>query len=106
MRLAVEQGLHTDMLGHLGADEVVERCRDAWWTVYILDRRLSCYMGSPISVPDSDVTATLPSLSNFARRSLALKHHVQLSKATSTILHSTFSILSPLRGFPFTQMLL
>ena len=88
MRLAVDQGIHTDMSGRIGDEAVIERCRDAWWTVYILDRRMTSLMGTPLSISDDDITAELPSFSDSARRSLALTHHVQLSKATSTILRS------------------
>jgi len=91
MRLAVDQGMHTDMVGRMGDDAALERCRNIWWTVYILDRRMTSLVGTPLSISDDDVSAELPSFPDSAKRSLALSHHVQLSKAISTILRSRFS---------------
>ena len=88
MRIAVEQGMHTDMPSHYLDEQTTERYRGAWWTVYILDRRMSSLMGTPISISDEDITAVIPTYADFPQKSSALKHHVQLSKATSSILHS------------------
>lgn len=88
-RLAVEQGMHTDMRSLHLEEHTVERCREVWWTVYILDRHMTSLQGVPITLSDDDVTAVLPKFSGSGRKSLALSLHVKLSKAEANILQST-----------------
>lgn len=89
LRLAIEQGIHTNMQGHHLSEHMVERCKETWWTVYILDRQMTSLMGVPISISDDDVTAPLP-FAGSARKKLALSLHIKLSKATAIILQSKY----------------
>lgn len=88
MRIAIEQGLHTDMQSNYFAEDVVERSREVWWTVYVLDRQLSSLLGAPLALADEDITAHLPSYEGSARKSLALSIMIQTSKATAEIQRS------------------
>lgn len=69
-------------------DHFVQRCRSAWWTVYVLDRQMSSLMGVPLGVRDEDVRAVLPTFSGSSQRTLALEIHVKLSRIISQILNS------------------
>ncbi|KAM5344402.1 hypothetical protein ACJ41O_012939 [Fusarium nematophilum] len=63
MRVALGQGMHTDMPHeHLG-EQKVERSRRIWWTVYVLDREMTSLMGLPQSIHDDDVHPQLPHFS-------------------------------------------
>lgn len=65
-------------------------CRDLWWTLYILDRRISCSVGLPMSIQDSDITMpvnpTYPESQDDSARSLQVK----LSHLLSVILTSEY----------------
>lgn len=88
MRLAIEQGIHTNMRGHHLSERMVERCKETWWTVYILDRQMTSLMGVPLSLSDDDITASLPSFGGSSKKRLALSLHIKLAKATAIILQS------------------
>ncbi|KAF2174009.1 hypothetical protein M409DRAFT_62193 [Zasmidium cellare ATCC 36951] len=89
-RLAVEQGMHTDMRSLHLEEHVVERCREVWWTVYILDRHMTSLQGVPITLSDDDITAVLPKFAGSTRKSLALSLHVKLSRAEAMILQTVY----------------
>lgn len=98
--------MHTDMRNRNLADPMRERCREIWWTIYILDSHMSALMGVPQSLAEHDVTAPLPEFAASTQKSLALGIHVKLARATSSILQSKSSclaVLRPLYGcFPFS----
>jgi hypothetical protein len=89
-RMAVEQGMHTDMRSRHLSETVLERCREIWWTVYILDRQMTSLMGAPVGLSDDDISQCLPSFSGSPRKSLALNLHAKLAKATAVILQSMY----------------
>lgn len=89
MRIAIEEGMYTDMpSGNRLEPSVIERCREAWWTTYILDRKMSSLLGTPMTLSDDDINAVLPSYPGSASKSSALRVHVRLSKATAVIVKS------------------
>ena len=88
MRIAVEQGMNTDMESQYFAEGTVERSRETWWTVYVLDRLMSSTLGVPLALADENITARLPSFSGSARKTQALSILVQISQATAEIQRS------------------
>ncbi|KAM0719662.1 hypothetical protein Q7P37_003793 [Cladosporium fusiforme] len=84
------EGMHTDMRNRNLADPMRERCREIWWTIYILDSHMSALMGVPQSLAEHDVTAQLPEFSTSSSKSLALGIHVKLARATSSILQTIY----------------
>ena len=86
--MAVEQGMHTDMRSHHMSESLVERCRETWWTVYVLDHQMTSLMGVPMSLSDDDITAPLPSFASSLARQKALDIHIKLARANATILQS------------------
>ncbi|KAJ4410388.1 hypothetical protein N0V91_001872 [Didymella pomorum] len=66
MRIALIQGMHTDMpVMNLG-EAVVQRCRKIWWTIFILDRHMTALMGLPQSIRDEDVSSLSSYLIDYA----------------------------------------
>lgn len=94
MRIALGHGFHTDMPVDRLGEQLVERSRRIWWTVYILDREMTSLMGLPQSVHDDDVHPQLPTFSGVGRRSAALDLQIKLSRVISSINRSI-----SLRGF-------
>ncbi|KAK7416873.1 hypothetical protein QQX98_004931 [Neonectria punicea] len=85
IRMALEQGMHTDMpRQHLG-EHLVERSRKAWWTAYVLDREMTSSMGLPQSVHDDDVHPQLPHFSGSSHRVAALNMQIQFSRTITAI---------------------
>lgn len=88
MRIAVVEGLHTDMDTQHHSPASLERCREIWWTVYVLDCHMSSLMGVPFTLNERDITARLPAFGGANQKTLALSVHVKLAKVTATILQS------------------
>lgn len=86
--MAVAGGIHTDIQSCHHSESVTERCREVWWTVYVLDCHLSSLMGVPPALAEQDISAQLPSFAGFSQKSLALSIHVRLAKTTTLILRS------------------
>lgn len=85
MRMALSQGMHTDMpLQHLG-ENLVERSRRCWWTAYVLDREMTSLMGLPQSIHDDDVSPQLPHFSGSSHRVAALTMQIRLSRSIASI---------------------
>ncbi|KAG8361153.1 hypothetical protein FVEN_g689 [Fusarium venenatum] len=92
LRIALSQGLHRDIVGEFPDDIEVERYRNAWWTLYILDRKFSSLMGAPSSVHDSDISVPVPGQLSGSRKSNALDMHIKLSRLIAKVLNTVYGI--------------
>ncbi|GAB7322109.1 hypothetical protein MBLNU13_g03137t2 [Cladosporium sp. NU13] len=90
LRTALVEGMHTNMSNRNIAVPMRERCREIWWTIYILDSHMAALMGVPQSLSEHDVTAQLPQFAAQTSKSLALGIHVKLARATSSILQTIY----------------
>lgn len=88
MRTAISFGFHTDMPTHQHSNEVLERCRKIWWTVYILDSHMSALMGAPRTINERDISAQLPTFGSSPHRLRALQIHIKLANIENTIQQS------------------
>lgn len=66
MRIGIEQGMHTNMESQYLAEDVVERARELWWTVYTLGKNLVGW--TPIPLSESALALAL--INSEARRSV------------------------------------
>jgi proline utilization trans-activator len=92
MRIALAQGMHTDMPIEKLGDPLVHRCRNIWWSVYILDRQMSSLMGLPQSIRDDDISCPLPKLIGMAEGAGALSMQIKLARVYAEIAQSTLPI--------------
>ncbi|KAJ5092575.1 hypothetical protein NUU61_007445 [Penicillium alfredii] len=92
MRLAMAQGMHTQMPVEYLGEIRVERCREIWWTVYILDREMTSLMGLPQSINDDHVYTQLPTFSGSARKISALGMQIKLSRIIAEINSTVYAI--------------
>lgn len=83
--------MHTNMQDEGLDQNYVQRCRNVWWTVYILDRQMSSLMGMPVGLRDEDISASFPTCLTSSQKSLALELNVKLSRVLSQIMNSKFS---------------
>jgi proline utilization trans-activator len=88
MRIALIQGMHTDMPVENLGQPLVQRCRKIWWTVYILDRQMTSLMGLPQSVQDDDISCQVPTFSGSAQQAAALNMQIKLARIYAEIAKS------------------
>ncbi|KIW80709.1 hypothetical protein Z517_07325 [Fonsecaea pedrosoi CBS 271.37] len=91
LRIALVEGLHAELPPLQLGDRFTERCRNAWWTTYILDRTLSAAVGAPISAQDSHIQQSLPSPQQVSQRDATLVMHVKLCRMVSSILTELYT---------------
>ncbi|KAJ5141611.1 hypothetical protein N7526_002606 [Penicillium atrosanguineum] len=85
MRMAMAEGMHIQMpIEYLG-ENLVQRCRKIWWTVYILDREMTSLMGLPQTLNDDHVNAHLPAFPYSIQRTAAIGMHIKLSRIIAEI---------------------
>jgi proline utilization trans-activator len=95
MRVALVQGMHTDMpIEHLG-QPLVQRCRKIWWTIYILDRHMTSLMGLPQSIRDEDITCPLPDFTTSPQRTATLNIQIKLARVHAEITRSKSTRIIP-----------
>ncbi|KAJ4051736.1 hypothetical protein NW761_008758 [Fusarium oxysporum] len=85
MRVALGQGMHTDMPVDQLGDRIVERSRRIWWTVYVLDREMTSLMGLPQSVHDDDIHHQLPHFDGSTQRVAALHMQIRLCRTIASV---------------------
>ncbi|KAG7106334.1 putative transcriptional regulatory protein C3C7.04 like [Verticillium longisporum] len=85
LRISLFQGWHTEMPPLELGDRYVERCRRAWWTVYILDREFTSLMGLPLTIQDDDVNCPLPKFDGQMQRMATLEMQVKLCRNIADI---------------------
>lgn len=64
-----------------------ERRRRLWWTVYIIDKKLSMNMGSPPSIEAKDIDVQLPRDNDLGISNSALILHAKLEMLEGMIMN-------------------
>ncbi|GLI82258.1 hypothetical protein PoHVEF18_010686 [Penicillium ochrochloron] len=92
MRMAMAEGLHTQMpIEYLG-ESFVQRCRKIWWTVYIMDREMTSLMGLPQSLNDDHVSALLPTFPGAGQKTAGIGMQIKLSRIIAEINSTVYAI--------------
>ncbi|QPC74626.1 hypothetical protein HYE68_005378 [Fusarium pseudograminearum] len=90
IRIAQLEGLHTQLPDSELGSETVTRCRDLWWTLYIMDRHFSSSLGLPMSVQDSDISTPVNPPNVGSQDDSARSLQVNLSHLLSVILTTLY----------------
>lgn len=88
IRIAQFEGLHTQLSEEQLGVKTVSRCRNLWWTLYIMDRHFSCSGGLPMTTQDSDISVSMDPPATLSHRDVALSLQARLSQLLSFILQS------------------
>ena len=96
IRIAQLGGLHTQLPEEELGSQILMRCRNLWWTLYIMDRHFSSSIGLPMTIQDCDITTSVDSPSTCSQQDATLSLQVKLSQLLSSILtsKSTVNIVS------------
>ena len=73
-------------------EHALERSREIFWTVYILDCHMSALLGVPRTLAEDDLSAQLPNFNGSLQKSIALDMHVKLAKITALIQKSMLGL--------------
>lgn len=86
--------MHTQLPEEVLGAMTVARCRNLWWSLYIMDRHFSPSLGLPMTTKDSEIT-TLISSPSSSPRDLAFSLQVRITRMHSFIIgsKSLFAIL-------------
>ncbi|KAL2264338.1 hypothetical protein VTK26DRAFT_6581 [Humicola hyalothermophila] len=83
MTVSIMHGLHKGWSGN-------EAAIRTFWTIYVIDRWLSCVMGRPPTVPDDAITLPLPRECPGMPPPDGLRAHVQLCRISDYIVSSSY----------------
>ncbi|KAF6830286.1 hypothetical protein CPLU01_07461 [Colletotrichum plurivorum] len=98
IRIAQLEGLHTQLPEDVLGSETVSRCRNLWWTLYIMDRHFSCSLGVPMNTQDMDITTLLDPPSDSSPQDATLALRVKLSHLLSSIINTVYKSERTLLG--------
>ncbi|KAL3457668.1 hypothetical protein BJX64DRAFT_302444 [Aspergillus heterothallicus] len=90
IRIAEMDGMHTQLPEDELGVETVARCRNIWWTLYILDRHISTSVGGSMTPQDGEITTLLDPPSTSSQNDATLGLLVRLSHLLSYILSSIY----------------
>ncbi|KAL7955780.1 hypothetical protein V8C34DRAFT_316216 [Trichoderma compactum] len=100
LRIGLSQGFHRELTGASLTAKELHRHRRGWWTLYILEKRFSSLMGAPNSIQDGEITVQLPEPDHNHGDHQMFGLHVRLTRLLADVLHSQFSMYSPLYSCP------
>lgn len=82
--------MYTEMHGSCLDESYIQRSNLAWWTVYILDRRMSSLLGLPMGVSEESISALCPSSVIKSETSHAMEMQVTLCQILAKVDSSMF----------------
>ncbi|EXJ81572.1 hypothetical protein A1O1_07636 [Capronia coronata CBS 617.96] len=103
LRIALSLGMNREAPPGTLTRTDYERRRRLWWTLYIIDRKLSINMGAPLSITEKDFDISLPGQEDLGFSNAALLLHVKLADLEGKVMSAAFGINSRLdRSFMTT----
>ncbi|KAF3386956.1 hypothetical protein F1880_001157 [Penicillium rolfsii] len=91
IRIAQLEGMHTQLPEEVLGAATVARCRNLWWSLYIMDRHFSPSIGLPMTTKDSEITTLISSSSsNPDPKDLAFSLQVRITRMHSFIIDSIY----------------
>ncbi|KAF6802255.1 fungal specific transcription factor domain-containing protein [Colletotrichum sojae] len=88
----VSNAMHISMMHGAHRGWVDERGKRVFWTLYILDRWLSCLMGRPPTISDDAIRLPLPCDSPSLPPAAGLRAHVELARISGHIVCNTYRV--------------
>ncbi len=85
--------MYTGMHGICLDEAYVQRCSLVWWTVYVLERRMSSLLGVPMGISEESISASFPSISRHIQGSNVLEMQVMLCQVLAKVDLSEFLVV-------------
>lgn len=77
--------MYTEMHGIYLDQAYVQRSSLVWWTVYVLERRMSSLLGVPMGISEESISASFPSLSTHVQGPNVLEMQVTLCQILAKV---------------------
>ncbi|CAM1505744.1 Fc.00g113810.m01.CDS01 [Cosmosporella sp. VM-42] len=90
--MCVSNAMHISVMHGAHRGWVDERGTRVFWTLFVLDRWLSCLMGRPPTIMDDAIRLPLPCDAPAMPPAAGLRAHVELSRISSHIVCNTYRI--------------
>ena len=88
MRIALSLGMNREPPRDLLDEAEFRRRRRAWWTLYIIDRKLTLIVGAPLSIRDEDIDISMPDPDEFGTSNAGLIMHIRLANLEGQVKQS------------------
>ncbi|CAG7965789.1 unnamed protein product [Penicillium olsonii] len=85
LRVALWKGMYTEMHSSCLDEEYVQRCNLAWWTVYILERRMTSLVGLPMGISEESISVRYPSIVTRDETSNVMDMQVKLCQILAKV---------------------
>lgn len=87
LRISLTQGLNRKFDAQRITKAEFEHRSKLFWTVYILERKLSCLIGVPPAIHDEDIAISMPFINTNHTRQMTRALYVELSSQLGQILN-------------------
>ncbi|KAH8900601.1 hypothetical protein GQ53DRAFT_129539 [Thozetella sp. PMI_491] len=92
VRIALSLGLNREPPPGQLSQREYQRRRRLWWTLYMIDKKLSTTIGAPLSIRDEDIDTSMPEEYDLGFSNTALKYHVKLARLEGEVVSGTITL--------------
>lgn len=92
--MALSMGMNREYPSGSLTQKEYERRRRLWWTVYIIDRKLSINMGAPLTISDEEIDISMPAEIESGFSNSALILHIKLAALEGNVMTGIVSLWS------------
>ncbi|KAK0101163.1 hypothetical protein ONS95_012857 [Cadophora gregata] len=92
LRICLTQGLNRRFDAQRITKHEFEHRTKLWWTVYVIERKLSSLVGVPPALHDEDIALSMPSIDPSQRPGLTMAFHIEISSQLGQILNVVYGL--------------
>lgn len=92
LRICLTQGLNRRFDAQRITREEFEHRTKLWWTVYVIERKLSSLVGVPPALHDEDIALSMPSIDPSQKSGLTMAFHIEISSQLGKILNVVYGL--------------
>ncbi|PVH75748.1 hypothetical protein DL98DRAFT_592883 [Cadophora sp. DSE1049] len=92
LRICLTQGLNRRFDTQRITRQEFEHRTKLWWTVYVIERKLSSLVGVPPALHDEDIALSMPSIDPSQKPGLTMAFHIEISSQLGQILNVVYGL--------------
>ncbi|KAH7310012.1 fungal-specific transcription factor domain-containing protein [Rhexocercosporidium sp. MPI-PUGE-AT-0058] len=92
LHICLTQGLNRRFDAQRITKQEFDHRSKLWWTVYVIERKLSSLVGVPPALHDEDIALTMPSIDPAHKTSLTMAFHIEVSSQLGQILNVVYGL--------------